>query len=149
MPKIFLKIIVLVLVVGATGFVVWQTKEEEFVPTTPGSPLTEKPLNDTEEGNLYRNGTYSALGRYISPAGGEEVYITLTIENDVVSEATFEGRAGHPTSRTLQNLFAEGFSGQVIGRPLDEVNLDVVNGSSLTSRGFNEAVEKIRTEAKS
>jgi hypothetical protein len=97
---------------------------------------------------IYKDGTYSADGQYVSPAGEEQVGVTLTIANDVVTSATFEGKAENPGSVIMQGKFAEGFEGQVVGKPIDQISLGVVNGSSLTPKGFMDAVEKIKLEAR-
>ncbi|KXK09170.1 MAG: hypothetical protein UZ21_OP11001000228 [Microgenomates bacterium OLB22] len=47
----------------------------------------------------------------------------------------------------MQGLFAEGYKTQVVGKSIDELKLDVVNGSSLTPKGFEDALQKIKTEA--
>jgi uncharacterized protein with FMN-binding domain len=51
------------------------------------------------------------------------------------------------TSRSFQEQFVGGISSVVVGKPLDALQVDKVAGSSLTSGGFNQAVEKIRSEA--
>lgn len=95
----------------------------------------------------YIDGEYVASGNYISPAGEEEVIVTLTLEDDVIVDAEFDGQAVHPTSRKMQGQFSEGFEAEVEGKSLDEIALTVVNGSSLTPKGFMDAVAKIKAEA--
>lgn len=60
----------------------------------------------------------------------------------------FEGLATDPNSKRFQGEFADGYKAQVIGKPIAEVFLTKVSGSSLTPKGFNDAVEKIKSEAK-
>lgn len=96
----------------------------------------------------YKDGTYSAVGVYRSPAGGEQVDVTLTLKDGVVTDATFQGEATNPKSVMLQGKFGEGFKEEVVGKNIDELSLSVVNGSSLTPLGFMDAVEKIKAEAK-
>lgn len=95
----------------------------------------------------YKNGTYSAIGNYQSPAGKEEIDIKVTVKDGVITDSEFEGKGVNPTTKKMQGLFAEGYKTQVVGKSLDEVSLDVVNGSSLTPKGFEDALQKIRTEA--
>lgn len=96
----------------------------------------------------YKDGTYAADGQYVSPAGGENVHVSLTIKNDTVTDATFSGDGTNPKTEAMQTAFAAGFKEQVVGKSLGEVNVGVVNGSSLTGGGFNDAVVKIRIQAK-
>lgn len=114
----------------------------------PSLPAMQ-PSSAVTQDSAYENGTYSAAGVYRSPAGGEQVHVTLTIQNDIVTDATFSGDATHAKSKAMQAAFASGFSAQVVGKSLDQVNVGVVNGSSLTGIGFMEAVSKIKAQARS
>lgn len=101
-------------------------------------------MDDT---SAYQDGTYSAEGIYRSPAGGEVIHVTLTLDDDVITTAQVEGAATNPKSIKMQDAFIAGFGAQVIGRPIDGLSLGVVNGSSLTPKGFMDAVTKIKAEA--
>lgn len=96
----------------------------------------------------YKDGTYTADGNYTSPAGQEEVGVTLTLANGVVTDASFEGKATNPGSKMMQGKFSEGYKAMVVGKSIDEISLGVVNGSSLAPKGFMDAVAKIKAEAK-
>ncbi len=96
----------------------------------------------------YADGTYDATGNYVSPAGAESVDVTITLDGDVITDATFHGNATHPTSMRMQGNFAAGFQEQVVGKSIDEVSLGVVNGSSLAPKGFMDALAKIKAEAR-
>lgn len=96
----------------------------------------------------YKDGTYSAEGTYRSPAGAEAINITITLEDGVITATEFEGTATHQKSMAMQKAFSEGYEALVVGKPIDEVSLTVVNGSSLTGKGFMEAVAEIKAEAK-
>lgn len=96
----------------------------------------------------YVGGAYAAVGNYTSPAGEEEVDITLTLDADgVITDAEFNGHATHPASVKWQGNFALGFEEQVVGKSIDEVSLGVVNGSSLAPKGFMDALAKVKAEA--
>jgi hypothetical protein len=97
----------------------------------------------------YEDGTYSADGVYRSPAGAEEIHVTLTLEDDIITAAQVEGTATNPKSKVMQGQFIAGFNEQVVGKSIDELSLGVVNGSSLTPKGFMDAVAKIKVEAAS
>jgi len=115
------------------------------VPTAP-APTSPTAPAATESG--YKDGAYSSTGTYVSPAGQEEVDITLTLQGGVVASAVFVGKATNPGSVKNQGLFKAGFELQVVGKPIDSINLTVVNGSSLTPKGFMDALMKIKAEAK-
>ncbi len=97
--------------------------------------------------STYKDGTYTATGSYTSPGGTEEVTITLTLADDVITAATAEGGATKPPSSQYQSEFVNNFAALIIGKDIDAVSLDKVAGSSLTSGGFNAAVETIKTDA--
>lgn len=95
----------------------------------------------------YADGTYSADGQYQSPGGTETIGITMTLESGVVTAVEAETHPSNPNTRRFQGEFASGIAGQVVGKKLDELNVSKVAGSSLTSGGFNDAVEQIKAEA--
>jgi uncharacterized protein with FMN-binding domain len=99
-------------------------------------------------GSVYRDGTYSADGTYRSPQGQETVGVQLTLASGTVTAVKITEHPSNPNTRKFQGEFSGGIAAQVVGRNIDELNIEKVAGSSLTSGGFNEAVEKIKAEAK-
>lgn len=96
----------------------------------------------------YKDGTYTATGSYQSPGGEESVEITLTIAGDTITDATGKSNATRPQSVEYQGQFLSNFAGQIVGKNVDQVSLSKVAGSSLTSGGFNQALQTIKTDAK-
>ncbi|OGK56510.1 hypothetical protein A3H83_01485 [Candidatus Roizmanbacteria bacterium RIFCSPLOWO2_02_FULL_39_8] len=72
----------------------------------------------------------------------------MTLKDDIVASAQFTGLGTHTTTKRMQGLFKAGFSEKVVGKPIDSIALTVVNGSSLTPKGFMDALEKIKAQAK-
>ncbi|ROQ63757.1 FMN-binding protein [Rathayibacter sp. PhB152] len=95
----------------------------------------------------YADGTYEADGSYTSPGGNESVGVELTLESGVVTAVTVTPESENPTGQEYQTRFASGISGEVVGKSLDELDVTKVSGSSLTSGGFNDAVETIKADA--
>lgn len=118
---------------------------------TPPTGMDGTSSNPSDEANVpatkYESGLYVATGNYISPAGPEEMEIHITLDGDVITNAQFMGKATHPTSMKMQGMFKDGFSAEVVGKPIDEISLTVVNGSSLAPKGFMDALTKVKTEA--
>lgn len=145
-------------VLGIIGTIYFKGQQEVAMPTET-APITETaPLREggtttgtvtapAAENQSYENGTYSATGTYTSPAGQESVEVTLVLTDDIVTTATFTGNATHPASKLNQQKFAAGYEALVVGKPLDAINLTVVNGSSLTPKGFMDALVDIKAEA--
>ncbi len=95
----------------------------------------------------YADGTYEAEGEYQSPNGTETVGVTLTLEGNTVTDVQIETHPSNPNTKRYQGQFAEGIADVVVGQNIDELQVDRVAGSSLTSGGFNDAVEQIKSEA--
>lgn len=98
-------------------------------------------------GEGYKDGTYKADGTYKSPNGTETVGVQLTLANGTVSAVEITEHPSNPNTRKFQGQFAGGIAEQVVGKSLDEIKVSKVAGSSLTSGGFNQAVEEIKTQA--
>lgn len=95
----------------------------------------------------YTDGTYTAEGSYTSPAGQESVQVELTLEGDTVTAVTVTPEADDPQALGFQKKFASGIADVVVGQDIDTLNVSRVAGSSLTSGGFNAALETIKSEA--
>ena len=95
----------------------------------------------------WKEGTYSSRGGYQSPNGPETVEVTITVVNNVITEIVVTPNASNSTSKRDQGQFAEGISAETVGKPLDAFSVSRVSGSSLTSGGFNEALEAIKADA--
>lgn len=116
------------------------------VNTTPTPMMTPKKM--MMPSFSYKDGIYSALGNYFSPGGEEQISVQLTLKNDFVVDAKVESKAFRPNSIKFQGLFISGFKSFVVGKKIDEINLTKVSGSSLTPKGFNDALAKIKLQAK-
>jgi uncharacterized protein with FMN-binding domain len=103
---------------------------------------------DAAAGQTYKDGEYTQVGTYVSPGGPEEIGITLTLEKDIVTAATAEPMPSNPTTKLYQERFSGGIQDEIVGKKLDELKVDKVAGSSLTSGGFAEATDLIKSEAK-
>lgn len=97
-------------------------------------------------GGDYADGTYEATGTYSNPGGTSEVAVELTLEGNAVTDVTVTPMASG-TSRQFQDQFAGGIADEVVGVNIDDLDVGRVAGSSLTSGGFDEAVEQIKADA--
>ncbi len=94
------------------------------------------------------DGTYRASGGYQSPNGPETIEVSITLTDGVVEAVEVIPGATNSTSKRYQGDFAGGIGAEVVGKSLDEANVTRVAGSSLTSGGFDEALQTIRHDAK-
>jgi len=97
----------------------------------------------------YEDGTYDATADYQSPNGTETIKVTLTLEDDIVTDVEVEGKSKNPSPEVEQHQgeFEDGIADVVVGKNIDDLDVHRVGGSSLTSSGFNEAVERIKVKA--
>lgn len=150
----------LIMLTGCAGAKDDDTEKEENMPevqieipvssaatTSSVTPTSTKENTDTTMKTSYKNGTYSEVGHYSSPSGEESVNVSLTIDNGKVTASTFKGTAELGKSLQFQTAFGAGYQEFVVGKSIDEISLDVVNGSSLTPKGFMDALKKIKAEA--
>ncbi|HET9348608.1 MAG TPA: hypothetical protein VFO13_05675 [Arthrobacter sp.] len=112
-----------------------------------GTPATPAAPSAAAGSASYKDGTYSADGNYVSPNGTETVGVTLTLAGGAVSDVQITQHPSNANTRKFQGEFAGGIQSQIVGKSLDEIKVSKVAGSSLTSGGFNQAVEKIKSEA--
>lgn len=114
---------------------------------TPATGSTGSAGGAGATGGTYADGTYTAEGTYQTPEGPETITVELTIASDAVTAVEVTGEPTRRESKQYQSQFIGGISDAVVGKSLDDVKVDRVAGSSLTSGGFNAAVEEIRTDA--
>ncbi|MDM4761398.1 hypothetical protein QT381_00050 [Galbitalea sp. SE-J8] len=95
----------------------------------------------------YRDGEYTADGSYQSPGGTETITVDLTLADGVVSAVTVTGEPSTPDAEHYQGQFEAGIDALVVGKSLDDIAVSKVAGSSLTSGGFDAAIDDIKTQA--
>ncbi|WP_332663510.1 FMN-binding protein [Aeromicrobium sp.] len=105
--------------------------------------------DDTSDASAatYKDGDYEAEGTYSNPSGESKVEVEVTLADNKISEITVTPMAQNATSKQFQEKFAGGISGEVVGKSLDELDVSKVAGSSLTSSGFNAAIDDIKADA--
>jgi uncharacterized protein with FMN-binding domain len=120
---------------------------------TSSAPTTEAPSEDPATPDVgaeeagYADGDYSAEGSYSNPGGESTIKVALTISDGTISKVDVTPEATNGTSKQYQTQFAGGIADQVVGKSLDDLDVSKVAGSSLTSKGFNDAIDQIKAEA--
>ncbi len=77
----------------------------------------------------------------------ETITVTVTLESDIITAVEVTGNPSKPESKVYQGKFIGGISEEVVGKDIDEISVSRVAGSSLTSSGFNAAIETIKDDA--
>jgi len=129
------------------------TASEAEEPST-GSSSTEDSTDDSTGDSsastgtgTYADGTYTAEGSYPTPESVETISVTVTLKDDIVTDVEVTGNPQKRESEEYQGKFIGGIAAVVVGQDIDDLQVSRVAGSSLTSGGFNDAIETIKSEA--
>ncbi|ONI61998.1 hypothetical protein ALI44B_14925 [Leifsonia sp. ALI-44-B] len=99
------------------------------------------------DASALKDGTYTEDGSYNSPGGEESITVKLTLAGGVIEDLDVTSNATNPNSKKYQGEFVDGINDIVVGKSIDDLNVSKVAGSSLTSGGFNDAIDKIIADA--
>jgi uncharacterized protein with FMN-binding domain len=110
--------------------------------TGPGNGSTQSSTSGP-----YQDGRYEATGSYQSPNGTETIDVSLTLEGNIITDVEVTTHPTSPNTERFQGEFAAGIAGVIVGKNIDEISVSKVAGSSLTSGGFNRAIDEIKAEA--
>ena len=153
-PGIIALIVVVLVGVAATAVIVinQNSRTDTAAEMTQVEDVAESdPATDSvsdEVAGEYKDGTYEATGSYSSPGGRESIALTVTIKDGIITSTSIVTNAKSGDSRVYQTAFAGGYKDLVVGESIDSVSLSRVAGSSLTSNGFNDALDEIKADAK-
>lgn len=114
------------------------------------SESTTDAVEDTssDAATTYTAGDYTAEGSYQTPGGQQSVEVEVTLAEDgTISAVTVTPQADGGNSEQFQTKFAGGIADEVVGTKIDDLDVSKVSGSSLTSGGFNAAIDVILDEA--
>src|ERR1035437_2017530 len=112
------------------------------IPTIPTPPPIDIPKS------VYKDGAYSAIGSYMSPGGYNQLGVSITLKNDIITSASVTNMAGDRRSQRYQDQFISGYQQYVVGQNIANVFLTKISGASLTPSGFNDALTQIKAQAK-
>lgn len=144
-------IIVIVVILAIGGFLYEKnaTKQKSETAMTPAKKVTTQPTTPPVAKSMFKDGTYTAEGDYITHVGQKHIKVTITLKNDVITTADVVSEADDPYSKRMQDSFISGYKPMVIGKDITKVHLGKVALSSLTPNGFNSALQTIEQQAKS
>lgn len=131
-------IIVLIGIVASVVIVVNNSSTQES--NTPGTTSTDT--------STYKDGTYSATASYVTPGGIESINLAITLVDGTITESQVSASGNTDHAEEHQAEFESGYKTLVIGKKVGNVHLSRVSGSSLTSSGFNAALDEIKQDAK-
>lgn len=115
--------------------------------SSSSSPSRDDASSTANEDADYENGTYTAKGEYGSLPS--HITVDVTLDDDIITDVNVTPHATNETSLDLQRRFADAVPGEVVGKPIDEVDVGRLAGSSGTPNGFNDAIDQIEDQARS
>lgn len=161
LAKLAILIAIVIIAVGLKAFVSKKPAMDiipAYASTPTGSPASSSSAANTSgassnstganTSSAYKDGNYSATGQYDSPGGNESITISLSLKNGDVTATSAKSGANDSTAQQFQSDFIAGYKSLVVGKSIDSIHLSRVSGSSLTSQGFNEALNSIKSQAK-
>ena len=99
----------------------------------------------TATATTFEDGEYSARGWYGGLPSHHDV--TLTIDNNIITDVEITTPAEDETSLGYQQRFAAALPDAVIGRDIADLSVDRLAGSSGCSEGFMDALAQIKDQA--
>lgn len=148
-PGITALIVIVLVGIAATAVIVIHSNSNKTSDTsTSTTTQTATTPADTATSTTYKDGTYNATGSYSSPGGRESIELTVTLKDGIITSTSLVADATNGDAKDYQAEFASSYKDLVVGKNVDRVSLSRVAGSSLTSNGFNDALDQIKTDAK-
>ncbi|MDB5166214.1 MAG: hypothetical protein JWM37_286 [Candidatus Saccharibacteria bacterium] len=140
---------ILALIVIATAIALYAKNKDEVGTVTENPAQTSTTTESQASGSTveYKDGTYSATGNYQTPGGTESITVKLTVANNVVTTSDVTTSQTSQEAAEYQAQFKANYSPFVVGKDINDITLSRISGSSLTPRGFNEAVDAIKSQA--
>lgn len=147
-------LIVIFLVGASTAAVALLNKKDAGTPQQISATSSRDSTASSTEGNAtlvgtLKDGEYSADASYATPGGNESIGVTLTLKGGTIEDINLQQHATGGETAEYQSKFASGYRQLVVGKKISTINLSRVAGSSLTSNGFNDALEQIQQDAAS
>jgi uncharacterized protein with FMN-binding domain len=143
-----------IVVIIVFGVVILTKKKPASVSTNSTSSSTSRTTPPAKTSNAatataqtYKDGTYSATGTYDSPGGTDQLGVSITLSNDVVTASSVKSEAGDQTSQQYEDTFIQNYKQFVVGKSIGALEPSQVSGASLTVQGFNDAIQQIENQA--
>jgi hypothetical protein len=156
--------VLLAIVFIVTGVIITKKQPSAVGPSTATIPADSAPTTTTEVASspkpvdttaspsqttsAFKDGAYTASGRYATPENTETITINVTLKDGVITDTSATASTRSRDSKEYVSMFIENYKNQVVGKKISELKLGRVSGSSLTPQGFNVALDSIITQAK-
>lgn len=151
----YIWIILVIIVLAIAGFYYKsnsssKSQSQQQTAMAPAKKVSVQPTKAAMMAkSMYKDGTYTAEGDYVTHVGQKKISVTVTLKNDMITSADVKNEADDPMSTKYQDSFISGYKPMVIGKDISTVHVGKVALSSLTPNGFNNALKSIEQQAKS
>lgn len=121
------------------------TATTDSTSTPAVSTTTSSPTSSTG----YKDGTYKTTANYVVPHGASNsLTASVTISGGKVTAVTVNNDYSDQESSMYIDSFMSSMQSVVVGKSVDGLSLSRIGGASLTTQAFDDALAKIRTDAK-
>jgi uncharacterized protein with FMN-binding domain len=124
------------------------TSTTDIAEDTPATTETTTTADNNTASSGYKDGTYTATGRYATPEATESITVTVTLKDGIITDTSATASESTRDSKEFAGAFVANYKSQVVGKNIASLKLSRVSGSSLTPQGFNSAIAQIQTKAK-
>jgi uncharacterized protein with FMN-binding domain len=124
------------------------TPQTNRIITTPTSQTASTP-STTASTAAIKDGTYKASSDYSVPHETNNIAVTVTVKDGVITNVQTQNSYGNHESAGYVNGFSSEISGVVVGKKLTDAQVYNVSGASDTSQGFDDALQSIIQQAQS
>ncbi len=147
-------VVLLAVVGGGTFYLVQQNNSPASSGSTTTTDTTSSSAsatsstdaNSTSSGT-YTDGSYDAEANFQTPDGVDAITVNVTLKDGIITSVNADTQSNSRESQQYDDAFLARYQGEVEGKTIDEVQLRRVAGASLTSNGFNDALDEIRQNA--
>ena len=116
--------------------------------TTATTGSASQSNTSTEASSGYKDGTYTASASYSVPHNGSNsIAVTLTVKDGVITAVNADNSYTDHESSEYIDMFEQALEGQVVGQSVASLSPSRIGGASLTTDGFNDALDTIRSQA--
>lgn len=126
-----------------------ETAAASVQPTiTSNTNVTSPVVTTPAPSSTYTDGSYTVTEAYKVPDGSSDsITVTIALKDDTVTSLSVTGAGLKRESQQYQSRFIGSIDSQVIGKDIDTISLSRVGGASLTTKAFNNALQKIEAQA--
>ncbi len=129
------------------SFIIFHNSFKKTAPQIIAMAPTTSAATTTMNTTNYKNGQYTKTMSYMSSDGQEQITVSLSLNNGMVTSSSITPNANNPTSLAYIEKFINGYLPMVVGQKISGMKLSTVSGASHTTDAFNDAITQIQAEA--